>query len=78
MGWEENEDGEWSDTKGGGGGRKVKEKGIMGESKMDVVIKMEGEWDYWWVRMTDRRKNEGKTAQGKVKGRLKVKLFLKL
>lgn len=26
-----------------GGGRKVKEKRIMGERKMDVVIKMEGE-----------------------------------
>lgn len=29
-----------------GGGRKAKEKGIMGERKMDVVIKMEGEWEY--------------------------------
>lgn len=63
MGWEENEDREWSDTKRRG--RKAKEKGIMGERKMDVVIKMEGEWEYWWVRMTDRRKNEGKNCTGK-------------
>lgn len=47
----------------------------MGERKMDVVIKMEGEWEYWWVRMTDRRRREGeKTAKGKgerqVKGQI--------
>lgn len=29
-----------------GRGRKAKEKRIMGERKMNVVIKMEGEWEY--------------------------------